>query len=89
MAAALKENAHTEFKSSFGDAAIETLSAFANAGGGNVYIGVNDKGRPVKGFSMGEETFQKWINEVKVKTQPSIIPDVEVVVIEGIKVGVL
>ncbi|ANH80723.1 hypothetical protein A8C56_06800 [Niabella ginsenosidivorans] len=89
MPAALKENEHTEFKSGFGDAAIETLSAFANAKGVKVYIGVNDRGRPVKGFTIGEETFQKWINEVKVKTQPSIIPDVDLVVMDGIKVGVL
>ncbi|HUZ59941.1 MAG TPA: ATP-binding protein [Hanamia sp.] len=49
----LKENVHNELKSSFGDAAIETLSAFANTKGGSVYIGGDDKGKPVKGFSIG------------------------------------
>ena len=85
----LKENVHSELKSSFGDAVIETLSAFANTKGGSIYIGVDDKGKPVKGFTIGVETFQKWINEVKLKTQPSIIPDAEIVMVDGVKVGVL
>ena len=89
MPAAIKENEHTEFKSSFGDAAIETLSAFANTQGGKVYIGLDDAGKPVKSFTTGTETLQKWINEVKQKTQPGVIPDAEVVSIGGVKVGLL
>ena len=89
MVATIKEDQHTEFKSSFGDTAIETLSAFANTSGGKVYIGLDNKGTPVKGFTVGAETLQKWINEVKVKTQPSIIPDINVKQIRGVTIGIL
>jgi len=85
----LKEDEITELKSSFGDGAIEALAAFANTKGGSIYIGINDKGNPVKGFTIGKETLQKWINEVKLKTQPGIIPDAAIATIDGIKVGVL
>ena len=71
----MKENLHTEFKSSFNDAVIESLVAFANTSGGSVLIGVDKEGMPVKNFMTGDETIQKWLNEIKNKTQPSIIPD--------------
>jgi len=72
----LKENESTEFKSSFGDSVIESLVAFANTNGGRILVGVDDRGNPVKGFSFGTESLQKWVNEIKNKTQPSLIPDV-------------
>ena len=75
----MKENQHIEYKSNFNDSVIETLVAFANSKGGKVLIGVNDNGSPNVNFSYGKETFQKWINDIKLKTQPSIIPDLEVV----------
>ena len=56
--------------------------AFSNAKGGTVYVGVNDGGE-VKGLQIGKETIQNWINEVKTKTAPQIIPDVEVLTIEN------
>ena len=79
----MKENLHTEFKSSFNDTVIETLVAFANSNGGSVLIGVNDTGNPVKNFKYSNETFQKWINEIKTKTQPSIIPDIKIIKLKG------
>ena len=75
----MPENCCIEYKSSFNDAAIETLTAFANTKGGKVIVGVDNSGRPVKGFMVGEKTVQKWVNEVKNKTQPSIIPDIEII----------
>ncbi|HEY9221988.1 MAG TPA: ATP-binding protein [Lutibacter sp.] len=72
-----KENQHTEFKSSFNDAAIETLCAFVNTKGGKVYVGLDDKGHPVPNFKIGKETIPNWINEIKNKTQPSIIADIQ------------
>ena len=85
----MQEDNCTEFKSSFSDAVIETLSAFANAKGGKVLIGIDDRGNPVRGFTLGSETLQKWVNEVKNKTQPGIIPDAELVQIKGNMVGEL
>jgi predicted HTH transcriptional regulator len=45
--------------------------------------GVDDKGKPVKNFTIGQESVQKWINEIKTKTQPQIIPDWEIVDCNG------
>ncbi len=85
----LREDQHTEFKSSFTDGVIESLTAFANSSGGRVLVGVDDNGKPVKGFTLGSESLQKWVNEIKNKTQPSIIPDVDEIDLVGTKVGVL
>lgn len=77
------ENQHTEFKSSFNEAVIETLCAFVNTNGGKVYVGLDDHGNPVPNFSVGKETIAKWVNEIKNKTQPSIIADIEPIIIDG------
>lgn len=77
-----KEDLYTEFKSSFGEDAIVALSAFANAKGGTVYVGVNDRGKPV-GVELAAESVQQWINEIKQKTEPGIVPDADVVEVDG------
>ncbi|TXH52944.1 MAG: ATP-dependent DNA helicase [Bacteroidia bacterium] len=64
-----------EFKTSFQEDTLISLVAFANHKGGTVYIGVSDKGE-VLGLTLGKETIQKWLNDIKIKTQPSIIPNV-------------
>jgi ATP-dependent DNA helicase RecG len=74
-----KESLTVEFKTSFNEDVIETLSAFANTKGGKVLVGVANKGLPVKNFKIGEESIQQWLNEIKNKTQPSIIPNTEVI----------
>ncbi len=79
------ENEHIEYKSGFNDTVIETLVAYANCKGGKVFVGINDDGSINKNFTYGKETFQKWINEIKVKTQPSIIPDIELINYKGKK----
>jgi ATP-dependent DNA helicase RecG len=56
----LKENQHIEFKTSFNDAVIETVSAFVNTKGGKIYIGVDDFGQPIPNFSIGKESIQNW-----------------------------
>lgn len=53
------------------------LTAFANTKGGAVYVGIKDNGS-VQGVDIGKETIQKWLNEIKIKTQPSIIPSVDI-----------
>ncbi len=85
----MREDDYTEFKSSFSDTVIETLTAFANTKGGKVLIGIDDKGKPVHGFTLGQESLQKWVNEVKNKTQPSIIPEAKVVKVKGSAAGQL
>ena len=82
----MKENLHTEFKGSFNDTVIETLVAFANTSGGKVLVGVDNEGVPLKNFMIGDETVQQWLNEIKNKTQPALIPDSAYLNLAGSKV---
>lgn len=82
------ESETVEFKSTFQDEVIITLVAFANAKGGTVYVGVDEKA-VAKGVLLGKETVQNWVNETKVKTQPSLIPDVEVLEEQGKTIALL
>ena len=77
-----KENLAVEFKTSFNEEVIETLVAFSNAKGGTVFVGVSDKGK-VQGVTIGKETIPNWINEIKNKTSPQIIPEVEALDIDN------
>jgi len=79
------EGLQSEFKTSFKEDVIETLVAFSNAKGGTIYIGITDKGN-ISGVNIGKETLQNWINEVKIKTMPQIIPDAETHTVDGKKV---
>ncbi|MEQ6122364.1 RNA-binding domain-containing protein [Reichenbachiella sp. MALMAid0571] len=85
---AKREGESLEFKSSFNRSVIETLVGFANTRGGKIVIGVSDK-KEIIGISVGEESVQKWINEIKQHTKPSVIPDVEVIQVEGNTVVVM
>lgn len=42
-----EENQNTEFKEQWRDDILKTVCAFANTGGGVVYIGIDDNGRSV------------------------------------------
>lgn len=75
------ESETLEFKSSFNSEAIETLVAFANTCGGKVVIGINHKNETI-GVTINEESVQNWLNEIKGKTAPSIIPNVDIVLFE-------
>jgi len=70
------EGLNVEFKSSFNNEVIETLVAFANTHGGKVLVGVTNDGKLV-GVSINPESIQNWLNEVKNKTSPALIPIVE------------
>lgn len=76
------ESQTVEFKTSFGREAIETLVAFANAQGGTVLIGVSDDGS-VSGTTIGKETLNNWLGQIKSATSPSIIPDIDAVQVES------
>ena len=82
------ESETVEFKQSFQAEVIETLVAFANAKGGSVYIGLQDDGS-IKGVDITQETVVQWINEVKTKTSPTLIPDGEVIEVNGKTIVVL
>lgn len=76
------ESQTQEFKSSFDKACIETLVAFANAKGGRVLVGVSDKGI-IQGTTVGKESLNEWLVQIKAATSPSIIPDLDLYPIEG------
>jgi len=81
----MKETQHLEFKPGFNEDVIETLVAFSNTKGGTVLVGVDDSGKPLKGFTVGKESIQQWVNLIKTKTQPQIIPDWEVIDNDGLQ----
>jgi spore coat polysaccharide biosynthesis predicted glycosyltransferase SpsG len=74
-----REAEKTEFKNSFGSDVIETLIAFANTKGGDA---------TVIGISLDKETIPQWINEIKTKTEPSLILDVDIIEIQSKQVVV-
>jgi len=75
------EGQNLEFKSSFNNELIETLVAFANTNGGRIIVGINQYNE-LSGIQVKPESVQNWVNEIKHKTSPSIIPDVEIIEIE-------
>ena len=76
------ESETLEFKEKFDDRTVESAVAFANAKGGMILIGVSDKGA-VTGVDIGKETLAKWANQVSDKTEPQLIPEIEVLEFEG------
>lgn len=71
------ETETVEFKESFSDTVIETLTAFANTSGGAVLVGVADDGS-IKGVSVSKEIIPRWLNEIKTKTSAAIVPGIDI-----------
>jgi ATP-dependent DNA helicase RecG len=65
-----------EFKPSFDQACIETLVAFANAKGGRELVCVTGQGA-VQDVTLGKESLNGWLVQIKAETSPSIIPELE------------
>jgi ATP-dependent DNA helicase RecG len=76
------ESQTLEFKTSFDKTTVESLVAFANAQGGTVLVGVNDAGVAL-GVSLGKETLNEWLGQIKSATSPSLIPDIVVHELNG------
>lgn len=73
------ESEKLELKSSLSqiDEIIETISAFANAKGGEILIGVNNKGKIV-GVEVGKDTMERLVNKIKDNLEPKIFPEIEI-----------
>lgn len=71
------ENEAVEFKASFNMGVIESLSAFSNSKGGTVFVGVTDAGK-ICGVALAAESIPQWCNEIKSKTEPVLLPDVDI-----------
>ena len=54
------ENEQVEFKSTFNQDAILSLTAFANKKGGKVIIGISDAGKFID-IGINQESIQNWI----------------------------
>ncbi len=75
------ESQTVEFKASFGRETIESLVAFANVQGGTVLVGVADDSS-ILGVTIGKETLNGWLGQIKSATSPAIIPDIEAVQVD-------
>ena len=82
------ESQTLEYKASFDKATVESLVAFANAKGGSVLVGVKDNG-DVHGVTLGKETLNEWLGQIKSATSPALIPDIEIEEIKGKTVVVI
>ncbi|MDD2205263.1 MAG: putative DNA binding domain-containing protein [Bacteroidales bacterium] len=79
------ENEAVEFKASFNMGVIESLSAFSNSKGGTVFVGVTDAGK-ICGVALAAESIPQWCNEIKSKTEPVLLPDVDIYEVEDKKI---
>ena len=82
------ESERLEFKRSFQNDAIQTVVAFANSEGGSVVVGVDNDGSPL-GTTFGRETLPKILNKIAGATEPTVIPDVQFVDLDGKPVCVI
>ena len=65
------ESENIEYKSKFTDEIYKTVIAFANTGGGTLFIGVNDKGKPV-GLDDLDYTYTRVTNEIRDAIMPYV-----------------
>ena len=71
-----------ELKESFNVESIETACAFANANGGYIVIGVDNKGQPSK-HGLRIEALRDYENKISTATEPCVAVDVEKVTFQG------
>ena len=81
------ESENLELKENFSDSVIEALVAFANGKGGEILVGINNK-LNITGVTLSSESVQQWLNEIKNKTYPFLVPEIETIKISGNKLVV-
>lgn len=74
------EGETVEFRRSFGEETLRSLCAFANAKGGEVWIGVDDDGTVI-GASIGKESLRDWANQIAQTL--GIHPQLQAVKVQG------
>ena len=77
------ENSRTEFKVKLVDDLEETIIAFLNKDGGNIYIGVDDKGN-IKDLNGNIDLLQRKVKDKIISSvEPSILGLFDIEVLEG------
>ncbi|MCX5667709.1 MAG: putative DNA binding domain-containing protein [Candidatus Omnitrophica bacterium] len=86
----IKESENIELKLSLSliNEIIEAISAFANARGGKIVVGVDSGGRII-GIQIGKDTIESLTNRIAQNTDPKIHPRISVKDIEGKKIVVI
>jgi len=81
------ESESLEFKSSLSQIndIIATAAAFASERGGNILVGISDRGE-VRGVQTGKDTIEQLSNTIKDRTEPSLYPSIIVSGIHGRKI---
>ena len=81
------ESETVEFKNSLAemDQILETISAFSNTNGGEIYIGVADNGT-INGIDIGKGTLENLANEIKLNTDPRVFPNIAIEEFENEKI---
>jgi ATP-dependent DNA helicase RecG len=72
------ESETLEFKPAFNVDVIETAVAFANMRGGHILLGISDDGQPLHA-TFGKEALRDYVNRIATATEPSIIPEAQLV----------
>jgi len=72
------ESETLEFKPAFNADVIETAVAFANTRGGRILLGFSDAGQPLPA-TFGKEALRDYVNRIATATEPSVIPEAELV----------
>lgn len=86
----IEEREPVELKSSLSliKEIIEAVSAFSNAEGGKIIVGVNDSGR-VLGVEIGKGTLENLANTIAQNTDPKIQPRIKVETIDKKKIIII
>jgi len=84
------ENERLEFKESLRlkEEISQAVSAFSNANGGSILVGVSDDGKVI-GVDIGRNTLEELANYIKRNTDPAIFPSVKVFDVKGKKIIVI
>ena len=73
----LKENVDVELKEMYSKTILREIVAFANTGGGTIYIGIDDRGN-VKGVEDTDDTMLRISNIVRDSILPDVVPFIQV-----------
>ena len=86
----IEEREHVELKSSLSliNEIIEAVSAFSNAEGGKIIVGVNNAGK-VLGVEIGKGTIENLANTIGQNTDPKVQPTIKVETIDKKKIVII